>query len=158
MESYLFKQMTFVRSQTLKLMGRVTEEAVDRVPAGFRNTIRWQFGHIYYVLERLTFQPIGLSPHLPQGFKEQFDNGTSPLNIPESVAVPSLQELEILLKDQVERVRAVLEHRLTERVSSPYTIPAGLTLETPEQFLSFNLFHEGMHLSVIKLYRTLLTK
>jgi hypothetical protein len=42
------------------------------------------------------------------------------------------------------------------KVVQPCTTSAGMTLETSEQFLGFNLYHEGMHLSVIKLYKILL--
>lgn len=140
------------------MMEGVTEEITDRIPEGFRNTIRWNLGHIYVVLERFAFQYMGLPQHLPNGFNEQFEYGTSPANKPVFIPVPTLQELEILLKEQQERIRKVLEHRLQEKIVPPYTTSAGMILETPEQFLSFNLYHEGMHLSVIKLYKSLLSR
>lgn len=158
MEHYLFKQLAFVRAQVLKTMEGVTEGNADRIPEGFRNTIRWQLGHIYVVLERFAFQYMGLPLYLPEGFKEQFEYGTSPLNVLNSVSIPTLQELETLLKEQQERIRDVLGHHLQEKVVPPYTTSSGMTLETPEQFLSFNLYHEGMHLSVIKLYKNLLSR
>jgi hypothetical protein len=158
LEHYLFKQMAFVRGQTLKTMEGVTEEIADRIPEGFRNTIRWQLGHIFVVLERFAFQYIGLPLHLPNGFKEQFEYGTSPLSTPVFVPVPTLQQLEYLLKEQQERIREALAHRLQEKIIPPYTTSAGMTLETPEQFLSFNLYHEGMHLSMIKIYKLLLNR
>ncbi|WP_199621973.1 DinB family protein [Paenibacillus alkalitolerans] len=157
MEHFLFKQLAFVRSQTLKLMDGVTEELAERIPDGFRNNIRWNLGHIYVVLERFAFQYIGLPQHLPEGFKERFEYGTSPLNTPDSVLVPTLQELETLLKEQHQRIHEALANRLQEKVT-PYTTSAGITLDTPEQFLSLNLYHEGMHLSVIKLYKSLLSR
>jgi hypothetical protein len=156
MQHFLFNQLAFVRGQTLKLMEGVTEEIADQIPEGFRNTIRWNLGHIYVVLERFAFQYMGLPQQLPVGFKEQFEYGTSPANKPDSIPAPTLQELEILLKEQGERIRKVLGHRLLEMIVPPYTTSTGVTLETPEQFLSFNLYHEGMHVSVIKLYKTLL--
>jgi hypothetical protein len=158
MEHFLFKQLAFVRGQTIKTMEGVTEEIADQIPEGFRNTIRWNLGHIYVVLERFAFQYMGLPQHLPKGFKEQFEYGTSPSNKLVTIPVPTLQELEILLKEQQERIREALAHRLQEKIVPPYTTSAGMTLETPEQFLSFNLYHEGMHLSVIKLYKSLLSR
>lgn len=118
----MFKQLAFVRGQTLKLMDGVTEETADRIPDGFRNTIRWQLGHIYVVLERFAFQFMGLPLHLPEGFKEQFEYGTTPLNRPNSVAVPTLPELESLLKDQQERIRDVLGYGATRCQDSYFNI------------------------------------
>jgi hypothetical protein len=109
------------------------------------------------LLERFAFQYMGLPLHLPKGFKQQFEYGTSPLNTPGSDPVPTLKELECLLKEQQERIREALAHRLQEKFVSPYTTSAGMTLDTPEQSLSFSLYHEGMHLSVIKLYKSLLS-
>ncbi|OPA73771.1 hypothetical protein BVG16_27190 [Paenibacillus selenitireducens] len=158
MEHFVFTQMSFVRSQTLKILDGVTEDMADQVPEGFRNTIRWNLGHIYVVLERFAFQYLGLPLQMPEGFKEHFENGTSPLNRHDSVTVPSLQELEVLLNGQIDRIREALQHRLDEELAQPYTTSLGMTLATPQQFLSFSLYHEGMHVSVIKLYKAILSR
>lgn len=158
MEQFLFKQVAFVRGQTLKLLDGVTEEMASQIPEGFRNNIRWNLGHIYLVLERFAFQYLNLPQQLPDGFNEQFSRGTSPLNTLDDIAVPTLHELKALLQEQPERIQAALAHRLQEKIDPPYTTSAGMTLEMPEQFLSFGLYHEGMHLSTIKLYKKLLSQ
>ncbi|MBB6674706.1 DinB family protein [Cohnella nanjingensis] len=157
MGSYLFDQLHFVRGQTLKFMEGISEDEADRIPEGFRNSLRWQFGHIYVVLERFAFQSLGLPLHRPNGFKELFEYGTSPLDAPSSARVPTLPELETLLRGQIERIRETLGHRLEETIDPPYRTSAGMRLASPEQFLSFNLYHEGMHISMIKVYRRLLS-
>ena len=159
MEHFVFKQLAFVRGQTLKVFEGVTEEIADRIPDGFRNSIRWNLGHIYVVMERMAFQHIGFPLQLPRGFKERFENGTSPINNSVTdVPAPTLLELVTLLSEQQERIRYALAERLQEKIIPPYTTSAGMTLETPEQFLSFLLYHEGMHFSVIKLYKSLLNR
>ncbi|PZD93774.1 DinB family protein [Paenibacillus sambharensis] len=157
MEHYLFDQMAFVRSQTLRAAGAVTEEAADQIPDGFRNSIRWNLGHIYVVAERIYFQYLGLPMRMPEGFREQFDKGTSPLNQSPS-SVPTLAELTELLSSQEERMRQLLSNRMQEQLVPPYTTSLGVTLATPEQFVSFSLFHEGMHLATMKAYLTLLSR
>jgi hypothetical protein len=157
MEQFLFNQLAFVRNQTLNLLEGVTEEMADRIPEGFRNTIRWNLGHIYVVVERLAFQYLELPQNLPEGFKEQFEYGTSPLNA-HIYRAPTLLELEVLLKTQQVRIQETLADKLDVKIIPPYTTSAGMTLETPKQFLTFNLYHEGMHLSVIKLYKSMLSR
>ncbi|QJD86135.1 DinB family protein [Cohnella herbarum] len=156
MEHFLFKQLAFVRGQTFKAMEGVSEEIADRIPEGFRNSIRWNLGHIYVVLERFAFLHANLPLLLPEGFKERFESGTSPLTSQVSFPAPSLQQLETLLKDQQERIREALAPRIHEQISPPYTTSAGMTLGSIDQFLSFNLYHEGMHLNAIKNYKRLL--
>ncbi|MFY4776945.1 DinB family protein [Metabacillus sp. RGM 3146] len=158
MEHFLFKQLAFVREQTLKMTEGVTEELADQIPDGFRNSIRWNLGHIYVVFERHAFQYIGLPLHVPEGFKEQFEYGTSPLEKPAGVTVPSLEELKTLLGEQHGRIKEALAHRLEEKIDPPYTTSAGMKLETAEQFLTFQLYHEGMHLTAIRIYKKLLTQ
>lgn len=157
MGSDLFDQLVFVRQATLKTMEGVSEELADRIPDGFRNSIRWQFGHIYTVLERLAFKAVRLELNLPQGYKDMFEYGTLPPAASGVVAVPSLSELRDLLSGQPKRIRDALAGRLEEEVE-PYTTSTGITLATPRQFLQMNLYHEGMHQSMIKAYKTILNR
>ncbi|MDU0202276.1 MULTISPECIES: DinB family protein [Paenibacillus] len=157
MEHFLFRQLAFVRNQVLQAVEGISEETADQIPNGFRNSIRWQLGHIYVVMERYAFQYMGLPQQLPEGFKEQFEYKTSPLTTPADIVVPTLSELKMLLKRQIERIQSELGDRLQDNVT-PYTTSAGMKLESLEQFLSFNLYHEGMHFSVIKIYKVLLSQ
>ncbi|MBA2938255.1 DinB family protein [Paenibacillus sp. CGMCC 1.16610] len=157
MEHFLFRQLAFVRNQVLQAVEGISEETADQIPNGFRNSIRWQLGHIYVVMERYAFQYMDLPVQLPQGFKEQFEYKTSPLTTPADIVVPTLSELKFLLKNQIERISSELGDRLQDNVT-PYTTSAGMKLESLEQFLSFNLYHEGMHFSVIKIYKVLLSQ
>ncbi|MCY9658548.1 DinB family protein [Paenibacillus chondroitinus] len=157
MEHFLFRQLAFVRNQVLQAVEGISEETADQIPNGFRNSIRWQLGHIYVVMERYAFQYMELPVQIPQGFKEQFEYKTSPLTTPSDIVVPTLSELKFLLKNQIERISGELGDRLQDNVT-PYTTSAGMKLESLEQFLSFNLYHEGMHFSVIKIYKVLLSQ
>ncbi|WP_088040576.1 DinB family protein [Bacillus sp. EAC] len=157
MKQNLFDQLEFIRSQTLEAMEGVTEELADRIPLGFRNTIRWQLGHIYTVTEFLAFLKLNLSMNLPEGFLERFPNGKSPLDdIDDSVPLPTLAELESLLKGQHERVREALTGRLNERAPT-LTTSTGLDLNTPEEMIRYNLYHEGLHFGIITVYKKLLS-
>jgi len=158
MEKNLFDQLEFIRSQTLEAMGGVTEELADRIPACFRNNIRWHLGHIYTVTEFLAFLKLNLPMNLPEGFMERFPNGKSPLDdIDESVPLPTLPELESLLKEQYERVREALTSRLNENTPT-LTTSTGLDLNTPEQSIRYNLYHEGLHFGIITVYKKLLSQ
>ncbi|WP_162356640.1 DinB family protein [Metabacillus mangrovi] len=156
MGHFVFEQMKFARAQVIRSMEDVSADIADIVPDGFRNSIRWNLGHLYVVLERFSFQYIGLPQIMPDGFKEHFEYGTSPLH-PSSAPLPSLNLLKTLLEEQPGRIEEKLLDRLQEP-ATPYTTSQGMRLETPEQFLSFHLFHEGQHLNTIKLYKQMLAK
>ncbi|MFF2912710.1 DinB family protein [Paenibacillus sp. NPDC057934] len=158
MEHYVFYQSAYVRAQLLKSVEGLNEETALRIPQGFRNHILWHLGHIYTLNERFAFKNIGLPMHLPDGFVELFENGTSPLTTPASILLPSLEELKTFLQEQPQRIQRILEDRLQESIVPPYTTSGGMKLGSVEEFLSLNLYHEGQHLTAIKMYKTLLAE
>ncbi|TLS52321.1 DinB family protein [Paenibacillus antri] len=158
MKSILFDQLDNVRIQTLQAMEGATEELVDRIPFGFRNNIRWQLGHIYTATEILAFKQSNLPMILPEGFIERFIPGTSPLDDKaKSAPLPTLQQLESLLKEQPKRIREALGNRLNESVPT-FTTSTGFGLQTPEQSLRYHMYHEGLHFGIVSVYKRLLSQ
>ncbi|MDQ0256819.1 ADP-heptose:LPS heptosyltransferase [Evansella vedderi] len=157
MEEILFKQLQFVRDNTLKTLETITEDHADQIPEGFHNNIRWNLGHIYFVLEVFAFERNELPTKLPQEFYALFAPGTSPAEW-KNAPTPTLSELTLLLQEQQGRIKTTLEGRLHEKAKNPLITKSGLNLETVGEFLNFNLFHEGVHFSTIQLYKRLLQK
>ncbi len=153
MEDFLFKQLKFVRTVTLKAVNEMTEDVADTIHEGFRNNIRWNLGHIYLVHERFAFHFLGLPLIIPTNYLDLFAMGTTPLNW--TIRPPALSELIQMLSEQPERISTLVDNRLDEKIEKPYTTSSGLTLETPREFLTFSLYHEGMHLSCMKIYKAL---
>lgn len=157
MEQVIFKQLQFVRENTLKVMENITEELADITPDGFNNNIRWNLGHIYFVLEVFAFERNNMPTKLPEDFAVLFAPGTSPADW-KGKPLPSLSELTLLLQEQQGRIKATLEGSLPETAHNPLVTKSGLNLETVGEFLNFNLYHEGVHFSTIKLYKRLLER
>ncbi len=153
MKDYLFTQLDFVRRITLKAVDGIAEDVADTIHPGFRNNIRWNLGHIYLVQERFAFHLLGLPQANPDHYPDLFAMGTSPLNWIDEP--PAMSEITRLLREQPERIHALLVHRLDEKLEKPYTTSSGLTLETVRELLNFSLYHEGMHFSCIKIYKAL---
>jgi hypothetical protein len=151
---FVFKQLEFARSQTLKHLDGVPEIIAARIPEKFRNHILWQAGHIYFVQERFAFLMHGFDAQLPEPFQALFAPGTTPLSWTETP--PALSEVIAMLRMQQQRIQQVLKDRIGEKAPSPYTTSSGLTLETIGDFLNFTLYHEGMHFNSIKHYKVLL--
>jgi len=154
MSSYLFEQLAFIRSQTLKALEDVPEDVASAVPAGFRNSIHWQAGHIYVVQERFAFLLQGKEADIPTSFMTWFGPGTSPATWSERP--PALTELTAMLRTQQERIPAAWRGRLHEGAPEPYTTSTGFTLSSTDAFLNFTMYHEGMHFQAIKMYKALL--
>ncbi|WP_158299522.1 DinB family protein [Paenibacillus antri] len=156
MSAYLFEQLAFVRGQTVKALQDVSEAQAAAVPAGFRNSVLWQAGHIYFVQERFAFSAQGREAEIPEGFAAWFAPGSSPATWADRP--PALAELTEMLRDQTKRIVDTWDGRLHEGAPKPYTTSTGITLTATDAFLNFTLYHEGMHFQAIKMYKGLLAK
>ena len=151
MKEFLFNQLKVVRSNTLNAVKEVSESQAHSVPEGFNNNILWNLGHVYISQEKFAFGFIPEPMQVPEGFTEAFGRDTKPSEW--KVQPPTLVEMINLLEDQTSRIREKLENRLDEAVANPFTMPSGLTLRTIGEFLTFSMYHEGMHVQTIKMLK-----
>lgn len=148
MSDYIFTQLNFVRNNTLQLVSAVDERKSEILLDGFGNHIKWNLGHIYFVQEKFAFHFNGEEMHLPAGFGELYAPGTRPEHGADGGF--ALAEILGLLGGQITRISTALSARLQEEVKQPYTTSKGLHLSRVSEFLSFCLYHEGMHFEKIK--------
>lgn len=148
----IFDQLTFLRYVTLYTVQDINEREVSLIPEGFNNNILWNLGHIYLVQEQFAFSFAQEPMEMPAGFMELFAPGTKPSEW--TIQPPPLPELLQLLKEQSNRIREKLNGRLDEEVAAPLTLP-GLTLHTIGELLTFNLYHEGVHVQTIRMLKKL---
>lgn len=145
---FIFIQLADVRKRTVAEMEQITEAEMDVLHDGFNNTIRWNFGHICAVTENLAFKVEEGLRILPKEFHDFFDGGTSPRQWNDKP--PSVESIAKYLTEQSERIESGLINRLDEKLSEPIIVKTGLKMETVREVLSFVMYHEGVHLGVIK--------
>lgn len=141
----LFLQLGIVRARTLKYLGDITEEQADIIPAGFKNNIRWNLGHILTVQEQLVYYFSGEKLYIPEHYPSLFANKTSPADWTSELNVPSLETLRKQLQEQTERIQKDFADRLSESVPKPFRLGEDRELKTVEELISFTLYHEGIH-------------
>ncbi|WP_407306008.1 DinB family protein [Desulfosporosinus sp. SB140] len=151
MSDYLFDQLRVVRGNTTTAIKDLGESQADNIPIGFNNNIRWNLGHVYLVQERFAFGFTEIPMQLPEGFMELFGKDTKPSDW--KTQPPTLTELTQLLEDQTNRIQETFSSRLDEVLAKPWTMPSGLTLKTVREFLTFSMYHEGMHVQMIKMLK-----
>jgi hypothetical protein len=154
METLIFNHMETVRDITLQMIQRIPEEMSDVVPKGFNNNIRWNFGHIAYIQERLVFELLGEDPKTPKEFVQFFGGGTKPADW--EGEPPTFSEIRTVLTEQKTRIRDFLAGRLHEQLLTPFTNKGGITFYTAGEALLFSFYHEALHVETIKrIYRFL---
>jgi uncharacterized damage-inducible protein DinB len=146
-DSQLFKQLDFIRLRTIAALDNTTEEMADFVPGGFKNSIRWNLGHIYFSHENLIHSFAGKKGVIPDGFNELFGFNTSPGQW--EAAVPSLKDLRKLLSSQPGRLRDTFMGRLSDKGEKPFRMTRDIAFETLAEVVSFANWHEGLHQGAI---------
>ena len=137
-DSTLLMLANEIRGKTLKVLGSVTEEEARFT--GHRalgNSILWHAGHCLVVVERLSVIPAlgtGEAPVYPPGWWETFGAGSNPAEVK---AWPSLAEVVTLLKDQLNRLVAVIKTLRQERMDQVIDAVNNRTLR-------FSILH-GLH-------------
>jgi DinB superfamily len=113
-----------------------------KIPKGFKNNIFWNIAHSITIQQRLVYTLSGQKIHIPADFIEKYGNGTIPQGKP---SPEELQQIEQLLFTTVEKTKEDYQNKVF-RTFSPYTTALKVTLNTVEDAILFNNYHEGLHL------------
>ncbi|AQQ55538.1 DinB family protein [Planococcus lenghuensis] len=148
MENHIIKQLWIARENTINFVKNLEEATSELVPDQLNNNIKWNLGHIYVVSEKFLFHFIGEKTKFPSNYLAFFDTGTSPTDW--RAKPPTLEELIDVLSEQIKRINLTLSGRMDEQVKETYTTSTGFELIIVKEFVSFCLYHEGMHFGAIK--------
>ena len=140
-------QLNFARIYTLGRISQVKEETRDLQPTGFHNTIRWNVGHVYVNAEVLTQKAIPTYEIVHPEWVPLFVPGTKPNDW--DVEPPTSEELVIALKEQTERIKAVLDNNLSNILIESMSIGNLHEMKTVEALVQFMVWHEGVHAGII---------
>lgn len=115
------------------------------IPDGHKNNILWNIGHIVVVQQLLHCKLSGLPLYVTNALVESCKSATSPADWS---SPPDADELRALL---TELPAKLADDYAAGRFTSfnAYETSTGLTLQTLDDALSFNHFHEGVHTGII---------
>jgi len=140
-----------VRGRTLRKLDSISSESTRWAPPGLQNTILWHAGHAYFLLEWLTMQALGRTPHIPDGWYEMFSWDSRPDEVP-SGRWPSLTEVIPRLRDQHERMSRIIRGLSDEQLNQP---AVGHPDHTVRNAILHALHDEACHSGEIHLLRKL---
>lgn len=133
------------RQLILKVIKGLTIEQLNKIPEGFNNNIAWNVAHLLVTQQLLCYKLAGLDCLVSDKMITNFQKGTAPTYI------ISESEFEII-KEQF----LYLPNKLKEDYStnlfknySEYKTSVDVTLNSIEDGVVFNLYHEGIHLGII---------
>ena len=117
-------------------------EQLAHIPAGFSNSLFWNIAHVVVTQQKLVYglsgQPLQIADH----WVEKYQKGTVPQQAPTPDEIEELKELLFSTLDQTE---ADYKTGLFTSFKT-YMTSAKVELNSVEDAIQFNLFHEGLHL------------
>ena len=136
-----------LRAFTLKLIANVDAKAAGRMPAGFKNNLQWNLGHLLYAQSQALYLWSGHPAPYGKGFGDYFGIGTSPENF--DSLVPDWDSLMALAKKHSRGILDVAGDRVDEPLNKTYRF-MNLKIGTTGDTLPFLIAHESEHLAHVK--------
>ncbi|OZB98723.1 DinB family protein [Paenibacillus sp. XY044] len=124
----------------------ISESLFDITPEGFRNTIRWNVGHIVFWLDRYQQMSFGSPSAVPAAYETLFNSGTKPADW--TIAPPSKEELVQQLSSQLAQISEITPELLDQDLNSPFVL-GPFEFKTAAELFNFALMHEAIHLGTI---------
>jgi hypothetical protein len=133
------------RALFLKIIDGLTLEQVNAIPKGHRNSIAWTLAHLVVTQQLLCYKLSGLPCAVPEDMIQRFQKGTVPSK---ALSQQNFEEIKSLFVALPLALEKDLEAGVFKDYT-PYTTSVGIVLSNIEEALSFNAFHEGIHLGVV---------
>lgn len=141
----VLEQTLQIRKGFYHILKSTPKEELLKIPNGFRNNIWWNIVHVVVTQQRLVYKLSGLPMCVSQEMTDKFKKGT----IPDGHATD--EEIELVKRLLFSTIEATIEDFESGIFESynEYTTSAKVTLTNLSDALSFNIFHEGLHLGTV---------
>lgn len=134
-----------------KLIQGYTLEQLNKVPEGFNNNLIWNVAHIVVTQQLLVYKLAGLPMMISDDLVEKYRKGTKTEH---QATQEEVDEILVLLHQTIEQTEKDIEANLFQNFNE-YPTSTGFVLKSNRDSMSFNNFHEGLHIGVIMAIRKL---
>lgn len=139
------------RNMVSKLIQGYTLEQLNKVPEGFNNNLIWNVAHIVVTQQLLVYKLAGLPMMISDDLVEKYRKGTKTEH---QATQEEVDEILVLLHQTIEQTEKDIEANLFQNFNE-YPTSTGFVLKSNRDSMSFNNFHEGLHIGVIMAIRKL---
>ena len=147
-----FELLRQSRNNLLGILQPYNTEQLNQIPAGFKNNLAWNLGHVIVSQQILCYKLSGVPMLVPEELVEQFRRGT----VPETF----IDQHQI---DQLKHLALEVVNRFVEDYSKGifgeyqgYQSLFGVRLNNIQDAIDFNNTHEGLHLGYVMAMRKLI--
>lgn len=143
MELHALKHIIRTRELFIELLEGLTLEDINQIPAGFRNNIGWNFGHIVVSTQGLCYRRTNLLPDREIPFDAYYAKGTKPENW---ISAAEINTLKLQAIASVQQIEQDYNNGVFSRITPFATSTYGIEMDTIEEVLTMTLAHDNLHL------------
>lgn len=140
------------RKILVNFLETISREDLLAIPKHYNNNIWWNIAHVAVTQQLLVYKLSGLALNLPVDIIAKYAKGSIPSEEPSEEEFNSIKKALVDLIDQTEEDynNGIFKN------FNPYTTSANVTLESVDDAIAFNNYHEGIHIgSILALRRAL---
>jgi hypothetical protein len=148
----ILDQTLQTRKALYVILKNTPREELLKIPEGFNNNIWWNIAHIVATQQSLMYRLSGVQTKMDNDLINKFKKGT----VPDGTATDEeIDRVKKLIFTTVEDAIVDYENGVFAQFKE-YTTSASVTLKNIDDAISFNLYHEGLHLgSILALMRAI---
>ena len=150
-----FDQFTRLRRAAIDLLDDIPANLRTTIPAGMKNNIHWQAGHILTVQASLLYRRCGVQSPVSDDYYDAFGKGTSPADW--NGQAPSFDAVRSQLDTSIDQLAVDILRMGSLQYPEPITVSTGDRLGSFADALRFLPVHEAIHLGVITAMHRILT-
>ncbi|UKJ07596.1 DinB family protein [Solitalea lacus] len=140
-----FEMLRKTRKSLLDLIGDLTIEQLNEVPAGFNNNIAWNLSHLVAAQQGVCYLRSNNKMIIDESYFSSYKPGSKPEGI---ISADEIEKTRDLLLGTIDQFEADYNNQLLSNYT-PWTTRYGTELRTIEDATTFLLYHEGLHLGYI---------
>lgn len=140
-----FEILKTSRKIILKVIEDLTLEQLHVIPTGFNNNIIWNLTHLVVTQQLLHYKLSGLKCLISSDLIKKYTKGTAPS---ENMTETEFEEVKALFLGLPGTLEEDYNAGIFKEYHS-YKTSTGYVLDSIERAISFNNFHEGLHLGTI---------
>ncbi|WP_418637748.1 DinB family protein [Winogradskyella sp.] len=146
-----FEILSVSRTLVEKEIDGLSIEQLNHIPTGFKNNIAWNVAHLVVTQQLLHYKLSGVNCLVPEELIANYRKGTFPTT---PFSDEEFDEVKDLLVGLPDTLVEDYEAGIFDNYES-YTTSTGFVLNSLDDAITFNNFHEGMHLGIIKALKKL---
>ena len=133
------------RTMILQYLENFSVEQLNTVPAGFSNNLIWNIAHVVVTQQLLVYKLSGTPMLISDDFVEKYRKGSAVNGL---VSASEIESIKLLLLPTIEQTQKDFNAGVFKK-HTEYPTSTGFVIKTVEDAITFNNFHEGLHLGIM---------